>query len=108
MNKQLLDKWVAALRSGEYEQAFETLRNYDCDHSYCCLGVLCDVIDPTGWSEDGTHALGDDAAQLSVKGLKIAQLADFDQQALMKLNDVEQLSFPEIATYIETHIPVES
>jgi len=33
-------KWVAALRSGKYEQGTGQLRNGD---TYCCLGVLCDV-----------------------------------------------------------------
>lgn len=33
-------QWVAALRSGEYEQWRGALRNED---RYCCLGVACDV-----------------------------------------------------------------
>lgn len=38
MHKHITDRWVAALRSGEYEQTTERL----CDSSgYCCLGVLC-------------------------------------------------------------------
>ena len=32
--------WVAALRSGEYEQATGGLRD---DGSYCCLGVACEL-----------------------------------------------------------------
>ena len=34
------EKWVAALRSGEYAQAKGALRAYN---SYCCLGVACDL-----------------------------------------------------------------
>ena len=34
------DKWITALRSGEYEQGFGSLRNKD---KYCCLGVLAVV-----------------------------------------------------------------
>ena len=33
-------KWVAALRSGKYEQAKGQLRKGD---AYCCLGVLCEL-----------------------------------------------------------------
>jgi|SRR5579884_178552 len=33
-------KWVAALRSGEYQQCEGTLRSGD---SFCCLGVLTDL-----------------------------------------------------------------
>lgn len=33
-------KWVAALRSGNYQQARNTLRSLK---GYCCLGVACEV-----------------------------------------------------------------
>src|SRR5438094_6314255 len=36
----LAKAWVAALRSGEYEQTREVLCKRD---AYCCLGVLCEV-----------------------------------------------------------------
>lgn len=39
MPKELRDKWVSALRSGEYAQGTGALYNL-CDESYCCLGVL--------------------------------------------------------------------
>lgn len=31
--------WVAALRSGEYQQGMHVLHN--CDNELCCLGVAC-------------------------------------------------------------------
>ena len=34
-------KWVSALRSGEYKQGKEVLRNIS--DQYCCLGVACDL-----------------------------------------------------------------
>lgn len=40
MDKQIKQKWVEALRSEEYEQGTEALRE---DNKYCCLGVLCDL-----------------------------------------------------------------
>ena len=40
MDPVLKKKWVAALRSGKYEQGKEALRNGD---KYCCLGVLCEI-----------------------------------------------------------------
>ena len=39
-------KWVAALRSGKYEQAKGWLREGD---KFCCLGVACDLFDPDEW-----------------------------------------------------------
>ena len=42
MPKELKEKWLAALRSGEYEQGKDSLYN---GNSYCCLGVLQKVAD---------------------------------------------------------------
>lgn len=46
MTPELKSAWLAALRSGEYQQVREKLFDKDID-SYCCLGVLCRVVDPT-------------------------------------------------------------
>lgn len=47
MKKEVMEKWVAALRSGEYQQIDGRLRSFEPDvdgkYSYCCLGVLCDL-----------------------------------------------------------------
>jgi len=40
MNPQIKQKWVSALRSGEYQQTKGFLRKED---GFCCLGVLCDL-----------------------------------------------------------------
>lgn len=40
MNKEVKEKWINALRSGEYEQTRMSLCN---DGKFCCLGVLCDI-----------------------------------------------------------------
>jgi len=42
-----LKEWIAALRSGEYQQGQELL--HPTEDEFCCLGVYCDLIDPT-WS----------------------------------------------------------
>ena len=48
------DKWVAALRSGEFEQTQEVLVLEDDDgkKSYCCLGVACVLAIREGIAED--------------------------------------------------------
>lgn len=48
MNRRVRDLWVAALRSGEYEQGTGQLGviiDNDTDDvvRYCCLGVLCEL-----------------------------------------------------------------
>lgn len=42
MPKELAEKWLAALRSGEFRQGREALCVAD---SFCCLGVLQMVVD---------------------------------------------------------------
>jgi hypothetical protein len=51
MRKDVAEKWVAALRSGKYEQGTTALctliphfESEETDEQYCCLGVLCEVV----------------------------------------------------------------
>ena len=46
-------KWIAALRSGKYRQTRGRLNDAD---GFCCLGVACDVFDPTGWKQSFPHS----------------------------------------------------
>lgn len=41
MNKEVKDKWVAALKSGKYKHGCCRLNSED---GYCCLGVLCEMF----------------------------------------------------------------
>lgn len=63
MNRQIKDKWISALRSGEYNQDSDGGYLKTCD-GYCCLGVLCDLyvketgkewerVEETGYSKLG-------------------------------------------------------
>lgn len=40
MKKDIMKRWVEALRSGKFKQTTGSLRNYQ---GYCCLGVLCHI-----------------------------------------------------------------
>lgn len=46
--KALIEEWVDALRSGEYDQHQHALRD---ENSFCCLGVLCDLQDDGEWED---------------------------------------------------------
>lgn len=48
MNPEFKTRWIAALRSGEYEQGAGWLRSGD---RFCCLGVACDLIAKDGGGE---------------------------------------------------------
>ena len=41
MDEQIKQRWLEALRSGEYQQTKGTLHD---TKGFCCLGVLCDVL----------------------------------------------------------------
>lgn len=43
MNKNIKEKWIDALESGEYVQGRSALRTPD--DNFCCLGVLCALYD---------------------------------------------------------------
>lgn len=40
--------WIAALRSGKYRQSTCYLNTAN---GFCCLGVACDIVDPTTWKK---------------------------------------------------------
>jgi len=105
-------EWIDALRSGDYEQGVGTLNR---DGKFCCIGVLCDLIDPDGWTNvrdvdpQGTYFATDDKTMVFgstmavttppyeiFKDLKFAFELD-----LIKMNDHEGASFTEIAEKIE-------
>lgn len=41
-------KWVEALKSGTYKQATGGLHYSNAEHTYCCLGVACDLYIKSG------------------------------------------------------------
>lgn len=45
MEAAIKSRWVEALRSGRYQQGRGSLR--PSENTYCCLGVLCDLIKPS-------------------------------------------------------------
>jgi hypothetical protein len=79
MRADIKQKWVAALRSGAYEQTEGVLRN---GNGYCCLGVLCDLYSQeTGvawWSNPhtGNYAIHNHDNTLPIEVRAWAQLAD--------------------------------
>lgn len=47
--KKLYEKWIAALKSGEYDQGHEALKT---DAGYCCLGVMEEVCFDVEFTKD--------------------------------------------------------
>jgi hypothetical protein len=109
MDADVKAKWVAALRSGNYKQIKAGLRKGD---NFCCLGVLCDIVNPDGWT-DKVNALGyrdfqfvgdhndcELPATLRVKvGIPVGMILP-----LISMNDSQSKPFTEIADYIEQNL----
>ena len=103
------DKWVAALRSGEFKQGREVLRNVEAD-KYCCLGVACALAIREGveseWPDDGGYSW-DEELPYAVRdwlGLKTGagDLAEGDRyNHLIALNDDARYTFTQIADVID-------
>lgn len=132
MPRELRDKWVQALRSGEYRQDTKALMQqpiFD-EPGYCCLGILCmvsglGVLKPgcftyrnpeydhstggTQWDDDDVVLLPEVELQdeeLDDTLRKTFGLSNDNHGRLIEMNDYEKKSFAEIADWIEDNIPV--
>jgi len=82
-DKILKEKWVDALNSGKYQQTTRTLSD---EYGYCCLGVLNEIR----------------GAYQNYDGIELLLGCDWGDLATM--NDDKQMSFPEIASWIQENL----
>lgn len=120
MNDEVKQLWVAALRSGKYEQTHNRLRVND---KYCCLGVLCEVAIKQGLDLDRVQSSTDSATwlydgydgYLPPKVLDWAGLPDRNPEVEIKVgdnyrtsladaNDNLEYDFNQIADLIEANL----
>lgn len=117
MNQEIKERWLTALRSGEYEQAEGYLNisaKNESDNEYdgfCCLGVLCElavadgVIQKQRYAEEDFYEYGDPESD------------DFDHSVLPRsvkewagLSDsnpsVNDLSEDENPEFVDNWIPI--
>lgn len=122
MKKEWADKWIKALRSGEYKQTTGMLNKNN--ESVCCLGVLCELwrqeqLIPMKWethsSDNNSMGLFGEAAvvptQISKEIVMYSSIGCIDlpypardnekkEIKLIDLNDKAKLTFPQIADVI--------
>lgn len=98
MKKSVADKWINALRSGEYRQGFGLLHNTN-NNTYCCLGVLCAIGEakPYSTSEVVEHGfnLKNGHGYIASLDISLTHLNDFIVDGL------EKFTFDEIADIIQ-------
>lgn len=102
MAPDLKARWIEALRSGRYEQGSGRLRSYR--NTFCCLGVLCDVLDPTRWDAKRTVYAEWNTASLDQRLLDEVDINYVTQDRLIALNDSDHKNFDEIASWIEEYV----
>jgi hypothetical protein len=126
MNQDIKQRWIDALRSGQYQQGIGRLR--DAQDRFCCLGVLCDLyvkdnaeLDSEACWEQGSD--GDDFEyclhdMAGVLPEEVKQWAELDEKnpcvrppdllgpitSLAALNDSGRVTFDDIATVIEEQL----
>ncbi len=104
MDAKLKQQWIEALRSGKYSQAREALHT---SKGYCCLGVLCDISGIGAW--DGLAYRIPDGCDGDFRELfgELETLRDDlgisndQEKTLIHMNDSCEMTFSEIANYIE-------
>lgn len=116
---ELEKKWVAALRSGEYQQTRQAL--YD-GKGFCCLGVLCEIMErpkslvngtngtylydfgPYTYTDDDgfdhTESFEEDGELPPPFREQIGMSLGF-MEVLIEMNDTDRNNFSEIAEWIE-------
>lgn len=116
MTREQREAWAKALRSHKFKQGQQALRKYVRDYGrryhveYCCLGVLCKVsglqpqrvgLSTIEDSNDKANTFpGTDMFVLKTAALEHTGLDNARQEVFYKLNDIEGLSFDQIAGVI--------
>jgi hypothetical protein len=104
LDQNIKIKWVSALRSGKYQQGKGVLRSSD--NTYCCLGVLCDILNPEKWKYQKCNlhismmGWSGETSKLPLPTLGEVEMNELEMNELICMNDVGQ-SFAEIADFIE-------
>lgn len=118
MKKEYADKWVAALRSGEFKQTTGGLKD---EVGHCCLGVLCELVEPGSLvqNDEGHYGYADRGFEEEVLPGPIQKIVGMQSElgnilleldgtrpnntSLADLNDKARLDFKAIADIIEKH-----
>lgn len=105
-------KWIKALRSGNYAQGEGDLRYKDYitgELSYCCLGVLADILPNAEFDDDGMCRLkslsgrknaGRDDQLTRSLAINVG-ITQKNMNLLIDLNDKRNLDFPTLSNIID-------
>ena len=112
INKKEFKIWIDALRSGDYNQGIGTLQD---EKGYCCLGVGCEVLIPKSEQRLNTYNIfiaGSFPAEQknAPEWLKDIndKVSELTETTLGVYNDINKLTFIEIADLLEKTFPENS
>lgn len=107
MNPEIKQRWIDALRSGEYNQDKHSLKT---PKGFCCLGVLTDLYlkeKNKDWEFPGSGIYKFKGHEGSLHN-EVIDWCDFPsggrEESLAYMNDVKEKTFQEIADYIEKYL----
>lgn len=102
MNQRIKTLWVAALYSGAFKQRQQYLNR---GGRHCCLGVLCEVAGnkPSSTLEDTVY-YGGFCSTLSPSFRDSVGLSHSEMHKLISMNDKQDLTFKQIANWIEREL----
>lgn len=112
MNSEYKAKWVAALRSGEYQQCTKRLQNQS---GFCCIGVLSDIVKNDvdaewvdfeyTWRDENSNEVLSEMLEMPIIVRVLVQFPSIDRVGwLVDMNDAQNKTFLEIADYIEENL----
>lgn len=103
LNKRLKNKWLKALRSGEYKQGKGSLCIYNKkgEAHFCCLGVFADVAIKEPWKTVRGSEL---SVENNTAYVPINYIPMNVQHSLTNLNDGVSYTFKRIANWIEKNL----
>lgn len=115
MNKDIKRKWLAALRRKSATQVVGTLKKVNVNGmviGHCCLGILCEIHQETAsnrfkWRDQKFRGIASYGTTVSYSEvaltpalLKWSGLDEDATKRLVNLNDIDKLSFRQIAKVI--------
>lgn len=98
-------RWAEALESGKFEQAEGALK--DSAGHFCCLGVACELYDPSKWKVD-EELYVEYEGMLGIPPPPVLErfgITEDQANYLATLNDSQGKTFKEIAQVIREGIP---
>ena len=104
-DKQQIEQWCEALESGKYQQIKYFLQD---EKGYCCLGVACELFGENLVKNEHNKLKGSTPFDQESRGAKLPDwLLEINTSyafVLSYMNDVEKMSFKEIAKVIREEV----